>query len=198
LSQLVVVGTDGCEQPGSAACCSPDSAIFVRVLGPSSASRSASGAQLAHALTASHPFSPMGGRPPDFVTGSFVTACRCWHRWRRPTRISSVPQSGQRSSSCKGSVLVLRARRMARSLRMRSAPVIAFSPIGGRPPDFITGSFVTAFRGRHRWTRPTRISSVPQSGQRSSSCKCSVLPVLHRTTAASLNQLLLASGEALL
>ena len=130
-------------------------------------------------------FSPIGGRPPDFVTG-FVTACRGRHRWERPTRISSVPQSGQRSSSCECSVLpVLRARRMARSLRMRSAPVIAFSPIGGRPPDFITGSFVTACRGRHRWTRPTRISSVPQSGQRSSSCKCSVLPVLHRTTAAS-------------
>ena len=31
----------------------------------------------------------------------------------------------------------------ARSLRMRSAPVIAFSPIGGRPPDFVTGGFVT-------------------------------------------------------
>ena len=150
-------------------------------------------------------FSPIGGRPPDFVTGSFVTARCGWHRWARPTRISSVPQSGQRSSSCKCSILpVLRARRVARSLRMRSAPVIAFSPIGGRPPDFVTrtdfvtGSFVTASRGRHRWTRPTRISSVPQSGQRSSSCKCSVLPVLHRTTAASVNQLLLASGEALL
>jgi hypothetical protein len=47
------------------------------------------------------------------------------------------------------------ARRVARSLRMRSMPVIAFSPIGGRPPDFVTGSFVTACRGRHRWTRPT-------------------------------------------
>src|SRR6516225_679458 len=41
-------------------------------------------------------FSPIGGRPPDFVTGSFVTACRCWHRWRRPTKISSVLQFGQR------------------------------------------------------------------------------------------------------
>jgi hypothetical protein len=27
---------------------------------------------------------------------------------------------------------------------MRSAPVIAFSPIGGRPADFVTGSFVTS------------------------------------------------------
>jgi hypothetical protein len=37
---------------------------------------------------------------PDFVTGGFVTACRGRHRWERPTRISSAPQSGQRSSSC--------------------------------------------------------------------------------------------------
>ena len=39
-------------------------------------------------------------------------------------------------------------RRVACSLRMRSAPVVAFSPIGGRPPDFVTGSFATACRGR--------------------------------------------------
>ena len=141
-SQLVVVGTDGRDQPGSVACRSPDSA---------------------HLRASAQSF-------------------RCFIDDRGSSKGRRVVPCNLPIITCES---VLRARRVPRSLRMRSAPVIAFSPIGGRPPDFVTGSFVTTRRGRHRWTRPTRISSVPQSGQCSSSCKCSVLPVLRRTTAAS-------------